>query len=1024
MEPPWVSLVLTRASCADDGREPVTVQSRPAFGTVDGMSKIGVLGPLMVSARGTSVPIAGRRERCVLANLAVRVGEVVPVAALLDRLWGDDPPRTAHKSVQTAVANLRTAVRAEWPDGAGPRIVTEGGGYRLVAGTCGVDAVEFESLAEAGREALARRDGAGALEALSTAVALWRGTEPAELGDGTAAAIEVQRLRERRLDVLADRLDAQLMVGRHDAVLAELGSLCQTWPHRERFHELLMLALYRSGRQADALAVYRQLRSALIEEFGIEPRASARALEQRIIEQDPGLLAPQKPSSPSALLSAHPGTKGRVGRRTLVGRDHVLPALRATLDSRALVTLVGPGGVGKSALAEALTADVDDRVVIWCSLSAVLDPKALVPELAAKVGVQQSAGVTMSEALRDALASGPTLLVLDSCEHLLDVIVDVVDRLMAHCPELTVLATSRERLSLPGETVWPVEGLTLPGDGVDARDAASVELFVRRATEADPHFDPAPARALDAVAQICHRLDGMPLAIELAAARVRALSAREIAARLDHRFDLLVGGRRVGEARHRTLRGTVDWSYELLGAREQALFRRLGVFVGPFTLEAAEALGACEELSPAEIPALVADLVDKSMVVVRHGDPDTQYRLLDTLRAFAQDKLEAAGEVEAVESAYVAFHRAFVARLGEEVLGPDEPTAAARIRVGFGDIRHAVFLARRSEDVQALVELISGLGGYLRFRQGWEISGWAADTLALVEQVAPDDHECRTVLGGVASWSQWFSGDLVAAEQIATRTLAASSDLHAGTASVLATLAVVHMYNGLPDAVQIAERGLAIAMDRNETFLAAYLAGALAITKAYAGDPDAARGDLARQESLIDALDNPSARAWWLYCQAEVSGDQHPERTVHLARTAADAARLAQSNLLENVSRITAVTIAARHGLGEDLRDEFTDLISRFRRDGAWTHVHVIVWNLVDVLAQQGRLEEGAVLLHASPAGAPDPYGDQLVRLDRLRAEASAALAPSVFDAAAARGAAMTREELAAYALEVLADST
>lgn len=985
------------------------------------MSDIGVLGPLVLSARGTPVPIAGRRERCVLANLAVRVGEVVPVASLLDLVWGDDPPRTAHKSVQTAVANLRTMIRRAWPDGAEPRVVTEGGGYRLAADTCTVDIVEFESLAEVGRDALARSDGAKALAALSSATALWRGTEPAELGDGAEAAIAAQRLRERRLDVLAGRLDAELVVGRHDAVLAELGSLCQTWPNRERFHELFMLALYRSGRQAEALAVYRQLRSALIEGFGIEPGASARALEQRILDQDPRLFAPKDHARLSALVSPRLGTKGRVGRRRLVGRDHVLAALRATLDSRPLVTLVGPGGVGKSALAEAVTADIDDRVIIWCSLSAVLDPEALLPELAAKVGVQQTAGVTMFEALRDSLASRPTLLVLDSCEHLLGVIVDAVDLLTARCPELTVLATSRERLSLPGEAVWPLEGLTLPSQGVDARDAASVELFVQRATEADPHFD--PASALDAVAQICRRLDGMPLAIELAAARVRALSAAAIADRLDRRFDLLVGGRRLGEPRHRTLRGTVDWSYDLLGGREQVLFRRLGAFVGPFTLEAAEAVGACDELSPTEVPALLADLADKSMVVVQHGEPDTQYQLLDTLRAFAQEKLKEAGDTEAVESSYVAFHRDLVARLGEEALGPDEPTAATRIRAGFGDIRHAVFLARRSGDVESLVELISGLGGYLRFHQGWEVSGWAADTLALVEDATPDDHECRTVLAGVASWSKWFSGDMAAAEEIATRTLAASSDLHAGTASVLATLAVVHMYAGLSDAVHIAERGLAIATDRNELFLAAYLAGALAITKAYAGDPDAAGGDLARQETLVDALDNPSARAWWLYCQAEVSGDRNPERTVQLARDAAKIARLAQSNLLENVSRITALTVAARHGTGEGLRGEFSDLIDRFRRDGAWTHVYVIMWNLIETLAHQDRLDEAAVLLHASPVGAPDPYGDQLVRLDRIRAQASATLAPDVFGAAAARGGAMTRDDLATYALDVLADS-
>jgi predicted ATPase/DNA-binding SARP family transcriptional activator len=981
--------------------------------------EIGVLGSLTVSADGMPVPIPGRRERCVLANLALCVGEVVPMTALLDRLWGDGAPRTAHKSVQTAVANLRAAMRGLCDEGEASGLRTEGRGYRLLVDPRAVDVVRFVSLAEFGREALARSAGAEALEALSEALTLWRGTEPAELGDGTEAAIEVQRLRERRLEVLVDRLDAELLVGRHDAVLAELGSLCDTWPHRERFHELLMLALYRSGRQADALAVYRRLRSCLVEELGIEPGSSARDLERRILDQDPGLLPPP----PHRLLAvrattARPVTRGRAGLRTLVGRDDVLDELRASLDGRPLVTLVGPGGIGKTSLAKALAADVDDRVTVWCGLSAVQDPEALVPALATEVGVRQTAGVTMLEAVRDSLASGPTLLVLDSCEHLLDAAVDVVDSLLAHCSSLTVLATSRERLFLPGETVWPIEGLALPGEGPDARHAPSVELFAQRAAEADPHFD--LAGALDAVSQICRRLDGMPLAIELAASRVRALPPKEIAKRLDNRFDLLVGGRRTGEPRHRTLRATVEWSHDLLGERQQRLFRRLAVFAGPFTLEGAEAVGARHGLARAEIPALLADLVDKSMVVVRHAEPDTQYRLLDTLRAFANDELAKAAEADMIERAYVAFHRSLVARLGAQVLGPDEPTAAARIRAGFDDIRHAVTLARRSQDLGALVDLVGGLGGYLRFHQGWEASDWAADTLAMVERAAPDDHECLTVLAGVAAWSQWFAGDLVAAEEIATRALAASNDVHAGTASVLAALAVVHMYNGLPEAVPAAERGLAVALDRGETFLAAYLTGALAITKAYAGDPDAARDDLARQATLVDALDNPSARAWSLYCQAEVAGDHDPERTVRLAREAAELARLARSNLLENVSRITALTVAARHGLADGVRDELSALINRFQRDGAWTHVYVLVWNLVEVLARRGRFEEAAVLLHASPARAPTPYGDQLARLDRGRAEALAALTPETFNAAATRGAGMTREEVATYALEVL----
>lgn len=987
------------------------------------MVEFGVLGPLRVHVDEQEVPIAGRRERCVVATLALNVGRVVSTDMLFEHLWGDEPPRTANKALQTAVANVRKVLRDAWPYAHGPTVETHGAGYLLDAPPEWVDAVRFDRLVEIGREALREGSPVTASLNLGGALDLWRGDVPADLGDGVGASVDRERLIEGRLEVLADRVDADLRSGRHREVVAEVAALADLWPTRERFHELLVLALYRSGRQTDALAAYQRLRTTLIDEHGVEPGERLRQLEQRILDQDPMLLAPASDASPGAAVADRPVVPA-LRRARLIGREAVIGELVEAVIERQLVTLVGPGGVGKTSLADAVAAQLGEDhflPVVRCTLGSVLSPSSIVPALATVLGVQQRGDVTMLDAVRENLRAAPTLLVIDNCEHLLAGVVDLVADLLGACPTLRILATSRERLATTGEVVWPVDGLSVPSENAapdELRGCESVQLFLERARDHDPRFT-IDNDAMSAIGDICRHLDGLPLAIELAAARVRALPPHEIAKRLDQRFELLGGGRG-GLVQHRTLRATVAWSHDLLAERERRLFRRLGTFAGPFTIDAAEAVGALDDLPRAEIASLLADLVDKSMVAVSHDGPAARHRLLETLRAFALEELEQADEIDETNSANLAYHREALSALSIAVAGAGEVEAVTEIEAGFDNIRHAVDVARERGDATSLVGLVGGLASYARYHVRWEVSMWADDALALVAQLREDDRPRVMQVAGLATWGRWFAGDLDSADRLASDALASEDVAGEGGAEVLAARSLSMMYRQDPDAASVVAAALAHTEASGDDWLGSYLLGQLAIMHAYGGSPADSLPLLERQGALAEALDNPSARGWWLYCRAEVSGERDPDETVRLAREGAELARLSRSNLLENICRITALTVAARHGEPDGQLDEFAALIGRFRRDGAWTHVQVVVWNLVEVLDRLGIDESAAVLLHASPPGAPAPYGDQLARLNAVRTRLEERMAADAMSSARRAGASLTRDGVAATALEAV----
>src|SRR5919201_6414616 len=515
------------------------------------MDEFGLLGPLLVSRDGAPLPLGGPKLRTLLAILLLEANKVVSADHLVDSLWGENPPETARNTLQVYVSQLRKLLSAGALETAPP-------GYRLVVDPDAVDLLRFERRAVRGRTALAAGDAATAAEELAEALALWRGPPLADLAWEQFAQAEILRLDELHLVTLEDRIDADLALGRHAALVAELERLIAENPFRERLRAQLMLALYRAGRQADALAVYQRTRPTLVDELGIEPGETLQQLERAILEHDPALDPP---------AARRPPQRVPVPPTPLLGREHELAALADLLrrDDVRLVTLTGRGGIGKTRLslelARRLAPEFRDGSAA-AFLATIHDPAPVPRTILHAVGVQEAVQ-DPEEALLRVLAGAELLLLVDNFEQVLPA-AGPVARLLESAPGLNVVATSRARLRIAGEHEFSVPPLA---------DDEAAELFVARAQAAKPDFAVSEQNAA-AVAQLCARVDGLPLAIELAAARTKLLPPAAMLSRLGNRLELLTGGRRDAPQHQQTLRTTLDWSYNLLGAvREYSVLR-------------------------------------------------------------------------------------------------------------------------------------------------------------------------------------------------------------------------------------------------------------------------------------------------------------------------------------------------------------------------------------------------------------------------------------------------------------------
>ncbi len=654
--------------------------------------RLRVLGPTELVGDDGPIRLPAK-PRTLLVALALRRGGDASADELRDELWGESPPDSAPKLLQVYVSTIRKAL----PPGVAIR--TSSAGYRLEMDPADLDAAEFERLAGEGRATLAAGNSALAASLLRRAAALWRGPALADVRYEAWATGQADRLEVLRERATEDRLDAELQLGRHADVLPELRSLVAADPTRESLVALAMLAAYRTDGAGEALALFERAAAALRDELGEDPSPELEALRRRIVDRDPG-LSPPAPDAPRRSPPAAPNA--------LIGRARELEALRDLLrrPSVRLISLTGAGGSGKSRVALELAhllgpSFANGAAVV--ELAALSDPELVVPTIARALGVEP--GADAFSALVDALAPSELLLVLDNMEHLREAAPSIV-RLLAAAPRLSVVVTSRVVLHLSGEHVFPV----LPLAADDA-----VALFAERARAHDPAWTAGPDAEL--CTRICARLDGLPLAIELAAARVHALGLRAVDARLASRLGALTGGPRDLPARQRTLRETLSWSAALLEPAHAAALARLAVFPASWSLDAAMAVARVDD------DAVVA-LVDHSLVQAFDADGERRYRLLETVREFAYELL--GDERREAEMALVAWVRSSVGRI--DLRGPG-PEAAVMHRLGLDadTIRDALHHARDRGDVESELAIVAAVWRY------WVIRGALAEGRATVD---------------------------------------------------------------------------------------------------------------------------------------------------------------------------------------------------------------------------------------------------------------------------------------------------
>lgn len=916
-----------------------------------------LLGPLSLQLDGQPVALGGQKRRALLATLLLEAGDQVTRDRLIDALWGEDPPDTARNTLQVYVSQLRKLL----PDGL---LETSAGGYRLAVDRSSVDVFEFVELAQAGRSALTIGDANGAAETLRTALALWRGPALADLAWEPFAQAEVARLEELRLAALEDRIDADLALGRHGQLVGELERLVAEHPLRERVRGQLMLALYRSGRQADALAVYQRARRALVDELGIEPGESLRKLERAILAQDPSLNAPAAGSSPRRLP---------IPPTPLLGRERELAALAEVVrsDDTRLVTLTGTGGIGKTRLALEVVrrlAPEFQHGAAAATLATIREP-ALVPRALLEALEIPEVGQDAEALLASSLAESELLLLVDNFEQVLPAARSIAALLDA-APNVKVIVTSRAPLHVAAERDFPVPPLS---------DDEAAELFVSRAQAASPNFELSENNAA-AVAELCARLDGLPLAIELAAARTKLLPPATLLSRLGNRLALLTGGLRDAPRHHQTLRMTFDWSYDLLDEDAQRLFAELGVFAGGCTLAAAEAV--CDGAVLEGLDALVDEsLVNQHETVTG----DARFSMLAIVREYALERLSASGQHDELQRRHLAYFVALAEEAAPELARGDAQIVwFARLEDEHENLRAALAFALDSGDTSSALRLAVGI------RRFWQIHGYLAEGKQALEaavESAPDEaSELRADALNMIGILAAEQGEFDIAEE---KFKAALADARlAGSARVISS-ALVNLGN-------------------------------LAF---YAGDHDAARLLYVESIDHFEALGDPRGQA--LATEniglMALTADDLPEavqwltRALELAREARDDREIAAA-----ARSLAAATIE----LGEPERASALLAESlRLARELGETHgIAVCLETYAGLAVAAGEMERAATLFGASDAlrtsiGAQRQPDNQIL-YDRWLARTLARLDNETYSTLYENGRALTLDEACGVALD------
>jgi predicted ATPase/DNA-binding SARP family transcriptional activator len=644
--------------------------------------EIRLLGPFEVLARGTTADVGGSKRQALLAMLALRQGRVVDVDALVDGLWGEELPAAPRNALHHHIARLRAALGEE-------SIVGSADGYALKGAY--VDAVRFEELLAETRSAFRESEVLAAADAVASALALWRG--PALQGlTGTAwSSAEARRLETLHVDALEEDFEVRLALGEHRELAPALRSALADNPFRERLWGQLMLALYRSGRQADALETFQEARRVLADELGLEPGPELRRLQEAILAHDPAIAAAPVARRRRGNLPA-PST-------SFVGREDELGEITALLHEHRLVTLIGPPGVGKSRLAVETTRSLEHEfpdgiwLVDFARAGGAPDAVRLLAHVVDVRGSDPLARV--SSRLRDA----SVLVVLDACEHVLEEAARIASTLLAECPQVRIMGTSREALHVAGEVRIPVAPLR----------SAAVELFLERARAARPGFEP-DAEAVAQAAEIARRVDGLPLAIELAAARVNVLGLTELVSILERRAALLRDSPASDPSRT-ALQELVEWSYDLLHGDEKTLLQELAVHRGGASLPSLAAVAATHGLNEATVAYLVSALVDKSIVSASFAGGAARYDMLDTVREYVLERLAESGGLAPARGAHAEYFAALAEEARGELRGPEWLRWQRRLELENDNLWAALEYAEEAPD-PAVASRLGTLGWY------------------------------------------------------------------------------------------------------------------------------------------------------------------------------------------------------------------------------------------------------------------------------------------------------------------------
>jgi predicted ATPase len=678
--------------------------------------QIGILGPFEVHTDdGILADVPGTRLRALLTALALEAGRAVPKATLVDWIWGERPPADAANALQRLVSRLRKALPDEVVEG-------QTDGYRLTVEPDCVDAVRFERLI-----GQARTDEDPRL--LREALALWRGAALQGVGLEDSAAFDaaVTRLEGLRLTAMEDRFEAEVSLGHGGELVTELTDLVAAHPVRERLVAALMRALAAAGRGSEALLVYQRTREALADALGVDPSAELSALHVALLRGELGRREEGRKTNLRAELTS------------FVGKDADVAAVRELIAGHRLTTLIGPGGSGKTRLAtetaRTLLGDLPDGAWLVELAAIGADGDVAQPALAG-LGLRDallggSPNAELTDRLVAAIREREALLILDNCEHVIESAAAFAYRVLGECRRLRILATSREPLGINGEALWPVEPLALPDaypSRAEMESSPAVQLLLDRAGAVRRDFA-VDARTLPTMVRVCRALDGMPLAIELAAARLRTMSVDQLAQRLDDRFRLLTSGSRTALPRHKTLRAVVDWSWELLTGAERMVLRRLSVFSGGASLEAAERVCAGHGVEQEQVLELLTALAEKSLLLAE-GDSAPRYRMIGTIREYAGHRLAEAGESDLARQAHLAYFTELIETAEPHLFRREQLEWLAALEAEYDNIGSAMRGALAAGEAQRAMQLAASAGWY------WWLGGHKAEGNDLITAAA------------------------------------------------------------------------------------------------------------------------------------------------------------------------------------------------------------------------------------------------------------------------------------------------